>query len=139
MVKQDQDPVSHPQYSSNPISSTAGSSAKIGPFSSFSSINYRWFWLSGFAAGFTMQMRQISRGWLVYRMSQSPLALAFTMASFGVPILSNVSAPARAATTLWIRQDFFRQILCLIPFYFLVEGSVLASVKLPTFSAFLCF
>lgn len=86
MVKQDQDPVSHPQYSSNPISSTAGSSAKIGPFSSFSSINYRWFWLSGFAAGFTMQMRQISRGWLVYRMSQSPLALAFTMASFGVPM-----------------------------------------------------
>lgn len=86
MVKQDQGPVSYPQYSSTPISATGVSSFKIGPFSSFSSTNYRWFWLSGFAAGFTMQMRQISRGWLVYRMSQSPLALALTMASFGVPM-----------------------------------------------------
>ena len=86
MVNQDQGPVSLPQYSSTPISSTDVSPLKIGPFSSFSSTNYRWFWLSGFAAGFTMQMRQISRGWLVYRMSQSPLALALTMASFGVPM-----------------------------------------------------
>ena len=41
-----------------------GRSEKLGPFVSLTNANFRWFWVSGLAAGFAMQMRQIARDWL---------------------------------------------------------------------------
>ena len=56
-------------------------------FASLAVANYRWYWISGVTASMTMQMRQVTRGWLVYDgLSQSPLDLALAMASFGVPM-----------------------------------------------------
>ena len=61
-------------------------SGKVGAFASLASANFRWYWVSNLAASFTMQMRQIARGWLVYGISGSPIDLALVMSSFGVPM-----------------------------------------------------
>ena len=65
---------------------TSGAPGKPGAFASLANANFRWYWTSNLAASFTMQMRQIARGWLVYSISGSPIALALVMASFGVPM-----------------------------------------------------
>ena len=84
MVNQAPDPVPYPLDPKQSIAASGASTAKLGLFTSLAVANYRWFWLSGLAAGFAMQMRQIARGWLVYGISGSPLALAVVMSSMGV-------------------------------------------------------
>lgn len=64
----------------------SGAPEKTGVFASLASANFRWYWTSNLAASFTMQMRQIARGWLVYSISESPIDLALVMAAFGVPM-----------------------------------------------------
>ncbi|MBI4215843.1 MAG: MFS transporter [Chloroflexi bacterium] len=56
-------------------------------FSSLRIRNYRWFWI-GMLFGFSaMQMQQVARGWLVYEMTGSALALGAIMAAAGIPML----------------------------------------------------
>ena len=69
-----------------PADLSGAPSGKLGAFASMASANFRWYWVSSFAASFTMQMRQIARGWLVYGISGSPIDLALVMSSFGVPM-----------------------------------------------------
>ena len=84
MFNQAPDPVSHTQDTKQSTAASNAPTAKHGPFTSLAVANYRWFWLSSLAASFAMQMRQIARGWLVYGISGSPLALAVVMSSMGV-------------------------------------------------------
>ncbi len=56
-------------------------------FSSLAIRNYRWFWLSSTASFAAMQMQIVVRGWLVYDLTESALALGLVSAGVGVPLL----------------------------------------------------
>jgi len=56
-------------------------------FSSLSIPNYRWFWFSTTASFAAMQMQMVVRGWLVFEMTESPLALGIVSAGAGAFII----------------------------------------------------
>jgi len=56
-------------------------------FSSLENRNFRWYWLSSTASFAAMQMQIVVRGWLVYDLTESALALGLVSASVGVPLL----------------------------------------------------
>ena len=56
-------------------------------FSSLQNRNYRWYWLGNLASFAAMQMQIVARGWLVYDMTGSPLALGWVSLAFGIAIL----------------------------------------------------
>ena len=47
--------------------------------------DFRLLWVSNLAASFAMQMQMIARGWLIYDMTDSPIALTWVMLSFMLP------------------------------------------------------
>ena len=47
--------------------------------------DFRLLWVSNLAASFAMQMQIIARGWLIYDMTESPIALTWVMLSFMLP------------------------------------------------------
>jgi MFS family permease len=47
--------------------------------------DFRYLWFSNIAATFGMQMQMVARGWLIYDMTSSPLALTWVMLSFMMP------------------------------------------------------
>lgn len=47
--------------------------------------DYRFLWISNLCATFAMQMQMVARGWLIYDMTKSPLALTWVMLSFMLP------------------------------------------------------
>ena len=47
--------------------------------------DFRCLWVSNLAASFAMQMQMVARGWLIYDMTSSPLALTWVMLSFMLP------------------------------------------------------
>jgi MFS family permease len=49
--------------------------------------NFRWLWLALLASFSAMQMQMVARGWLVYELTSSPLALGIVSFAAGVPIL----------------------------------------------------
>jgi len=61
--------------------------ARITTFTSLRNRNYRWFWLGSVASFAGLQMQIIARGWLVWEMTNSELALGIVSFAFGVPIL----------------------------------------------------
>ena len=54
-------------------------------FASLAIRDFRFLWLSNLAASFAMQMQMVARGWLIYDMTSSPLALTWVMLSFMLP------------------------------------------------------
>ena len=64
------------------------SSVKLFPaIQSFKYRDFRWLWLGTFASFMSMSMQQITRGWLVLRLTDdSPLALSLVMMSFALPL-----------------------------------------------------
>ncbi|MBV32491.1 MAG: hypothetical protein CMK36_03495 [Porticoccaceae bacterium] len=54
-------------------------------FESLANKDFRLLWMSSVCASFGMQMRAIAQGWLVYDITQSPMALTWVMLSFIVP------------------------------------------------------
>ena len=60
---------------------------RLTTFTSLAFRDYRWYWLGTIAAFAALQMQIVARGWLVYQMTNSPLALGLVSAGFGVPIL----------------------------------------------------
>lgn len=56
-------------------------------FSSLENRRYRWYWLSSTASFAAMQMQVVVRGWLVYDLTDSALALGLVSAGVGAPIL----------------------------------------------------
>ncbi len=59
--------------------------AKTGMFSSLSFRDFRLLWFGNVAATFAMQMQMVARGWLIYDMTASPMALTWVMLSFMLP------------------------------------------------------
>ena len=58
------------------------------PCGTFASLNFRDFrllWFGNIAATFAMQMQMVARGWLIYDMTSSPMALTWVMLSFMLP------------------------------------------------------
>jgi len=47
--------------------------------------DFRLLWLSNLASNFAMQMQMVARGWLIYDMTSSPMALTWVMLSFMLP------------------------------------------------------
>jgi len=60
---------------------------QLAAFSSLRIRSFRWLWFGNFFAFNAMQMQIVARGWLVYTMSDSPLALGVVSAGFGLPML----------------------------------------------------
>ena len=56
-------------------------------FSSLGNRNYRWYWLGTLASFAAMQMQIVVRGWLVYDLTDSALALGLVSFAVGVPLL----------------------------------------------------
>ena len=56
-----------------------------GLFSSLAFRDFRLLWFGNVAATFAMQMQMLARGWLIYDMTASPLALTWVMLSFMLP------------------------------------------------------
>ncbi|TET40306.1 MAG: MFS transporter [Dehalococcoidia bacterium] len=61
--------------------------ARVTTFTSLRTPNYRWFWLGMLASFAGLQMQILARGWLVFDMTGSALALGIVSAAFGAPIL----------------------------------------------------
>jgi MFS transporter, DHA1 family, staphyloferrin A biosynthesis exporter len=56
-------------------------------FQSFQYRDFRWLWLGTFISFLAVMMQQITRGWLILRLTQdSPLALSLVMMSFALPL-----------------------------------------------------
>lgn len=58
---------------------------KPGMLSSLAIRDFRFVWVSNLATSFAMQMQMVARGWLIYDMTSSPLALTWVMLSSMVP------------------------------------------------------
>ena len=56
-----------------------------GMWSSLVFRDFRLLWLGSLAATFAMQMQMVARGWLIYDMTSSAMALAWVMLSFMLP------------------------------------------------------
>lgn len=56
-----------------------------GMFGSLGIRDFRFLWFSNLATSFAMQMQMVARGWLIYDMTSSPLALTWVMMSFMLP------------------------------------------------------
>ncbi|HBO15941.1 MAG TPA: hypothetical protein DD440_06345 [Porticoccaceae bacterium] len=54
-------------------------------FESLLNKDFRLLWISSVCAAFGMQMRNIAQGWLIYDMTESPMALTWVMLSFLIP------------------------------------------------------
>jgi MFS family permease len=50
--------------------------------------NFRWMWLAGLVSSATFQVGMIGRGWLIYDMTGSALALGWVSSGWGISILA---------------------------------------------------
>ncbi|MDY6918558.1 MAG: MFS transporter [Chloroflexota bacterium] len=66
---------------------TTTEQARITTFTSLRNRNFLWLWLSTVAFFGGIQMQVVARGWLVYEITSSPLALGMVSAAFGLPVL----------------------------------------------------
>lgn len=66
---------------------TTSEQARITTFTSLRNRNFRWLALSTLCFFGGLQMQIVARGWLVYEMTGSPIALGMVSAAFGVPLL----------------------------------------------------
>lgn len=60
---------------------------RIATFASLTISDYRWYWLGLLAYFSAMQMQAVAQGWLVYMMTNSPVALGLVSVALGMPIL----------------------------------------------------
>ena len=54
-------------------------------FQSLAIRDFRYLWMGSVCASFAMQMQIVARGWLIYDMTGSPMALTWVMLSFMLP------------------------------------------------------
>lgn len=66
---------------------TTAEQARITTFTSLRNRDFLWLWLSGAAFFGGIQMQVVARGWLVYELTNSALALGMVSAAFGLPLL----------------------------------------------------
>ena len=73
---------------SGPTSRADTTLYKAGMFDSLKIRDFRFLWVSSLCATFAMQMQMVARGWLIYDMTSSPLALTWVMLSFMLVVSS---------------------------------------------------
>lgn len=56
-----------------------------GMFASLQNRDFRFLWVGSLGAQFAMQMQVVARGWLIYAMTNSPIALTWVLLSFAIP------------------------------------------------------
>ncbi len=66
---------------------SSGAGFRLAAFSSLKIRSFRWLWFGNFFSFNSMQMQMVARGWLVYAMTDSPLALGLVSAGFGLPLI----------------------------------------------------
>ena len=73
----------------NPVADPVGSSlrGRAGMFQALSIRDFRLLWIANLIAAFAMQMQMVARGWLIYDITGSPLALTWVILSFMLPSL----------------------------------------------------
>ena len=59
---------------------------RVSTFSSLANKDFRWLWLGTLLSHVSVQMQQLARGWLVFDMTKSPLALGVVIGSWGYPL-----------------------------------------------------
>jgi MFS family permease len=59
--------------------------AQRSMWSSLAFRDFRLLWLANLSSNFAMQMQMVARGWLIYDMTASPMALTWVMLSFMLP------------------------------------------------------
>lgn len=57
-------------------------------FLALENANFRWMWLGGLVSSATFQMGMLARGWLIYDITGSALALAWVSSGWGISILA---------------------------------------------------
>ena len=57
-------------------------------FLALENTNFRWIWLGGLASSVTFQLGMLARGWLIYDMTGSALALGWVSSGWGIGILA---------------------------------------------------
>jgi len=60
---------------------------RLAAFASLRNRDFRWYWVGMLASFNSMMMQMVARGWLVYTMTDSALALGLVSAGFGIPML----------------------------------------------------
>jgi MFS family permease len=68
-----------------PMLAATATKPKQGMFDALRIRDFRFLWFSNIAATFGMQMQMVARGWLIYDMTSSPMALTWVMLSFMMP------------------------------------------------------
>ncbi|MXY56732.1 MAG: MFS transporter [Gammaproteobacteria bacterium] len=68
----------------SPVRAT-GLGSHAGMFQSLRLPDFRLLWIANLVASFAMQMQMVARGWLIYDITSSPLALTWVMLSFMLP------------------------------------------------------
>ncbi|MEE9203319.1 MAG: MFS transporter [Dehalococcoidia bacterium] len=58
----------------------------VTTFGSLKNRDFRWFWLGMVMDFAALQMQILARGWLVYQMTSSPLALGLVTVGWGLPV-----------------------------------------------------
>lgn len=60
---------------------------RVTTFTSLANYNFRWYWVGIMFSFAAAQMQSLARGWLVYDMTHSSLALGMVIALWGIPIV----------------------------------------------------
>ena len=71
-----------PSASETPLTDPRG---RAGMFQALRLPDFRLLWIANLVASFAMQMQMVARGWLIYDITSSPLALTWVMLSFMLP------------------------------------------------------
>ncbi|HIG42979.1 MAG: MFS transporter [bacterium] len=110
---------------------------KAGMFDSLKIRDFRFLWVSTLCATFAMQMQMVARGWLIYDMTSSPLALTWVMLSFMLPsflfsLVGGVIADRLQKKPIMIASQILNTIATVLLAYIIYSGQV-------TFTHFILF
>ena len=91
--------------------------------------DFRILWVSIACGAFGMQMLNIARGWLIYDMTQSPMALTWVMLSFMVPtaifsLVGGVVADRMSKKNIMIYSQLLNAVACFALAYITYVGEV---------------
>jgi len=73
------------QHNDSPSEDSSVERYYPGTFGSLAIRDFRFLWFANLLASFAMQMQIVARGWLIYDMTNSPMALTWVMLSFMLP------------------------------------------------------
>ncbi|MEJ6514839.1 MAG: MFS transporter [Pseudomonadales bacterium] len=114
---------------SGPTSRADTTLYKAGMFDSLKIRDFRFLWVSSLCATFAMQMQMVARGWLIYDMTSSPLALTWVMLSFMLPsflfsLAGGVIADRLKKKPVMILSQLLNACATILLAYFIYTGNI---------------